>query len=140
MVNQYPEERPKELVIDSFKFQLGAMTQVQKDNQLAVEALETRMRNIMEKLGTVKDVPVLQYIVNMTHDKTELKNLAKGLDRVADIIGDLDQAKAKQDVLDLAERDPLWFYWAFGGFRSEIDEIESTLSITPPTDVVTSEE
>lgn len=141
MVNQYPEQVPTDLKpIDSFKFQISSVSQVQEDNRMAVEALEIRLKKLTEKLGTIKDIPILTYILQISHDRTELKNLAKGLDRVAEFIGDLDQAKDKQSVLDLVEKDPLWFYWAFGGFKSEIDDFEATINIIPPIESTTSEE
>lgn len=124
----YPEKRPTGISpINRFTFSVSAVSVAQKDTQLQIEALEERIQTIIKAKGIINDMPILSHILSMTRDQETLKGLAKGLDRVADLVGPLDELKSKKAVLELAETNPEWFAWAFGDFDEPIEKLINSI-------------
>jgi hypothetical protein len=118
---QPSHERLPNTPINSFKFNSSSASFAKAEVELQIEALETRIDNIVKKF-TVEGNPVLGLILQLTHNKEELAGLSKGLGRLADIIGPYDELQQRKQLLEIAEKDPNWLAWAFGDFDQEIDE------------------
>ena len=54
--------------------------------------------------------------------KSDLKKLAKAMDRLADLIEVYEEAQSKLSVIEAVQKDPNWFAWTFGDFSQEIDQ------------------
>lgn len=121
MTNQLPEDRTNIGPITSFKFDSNSAAFAKKELELQIEALQIRIDNIISRF-TVDGNPVIAVLLNLTHNKEELLGLSKGLGRVAELIGPLDELVKRKEVIDLAEKDPSWLAWAFGNFDNQVDE------------------
>lgn len=106
---------PKQFLVD-----LSLTEDAKKENQLLINSYESRIDKIIDAF-TINDQPVIKFILQMTHDKDELKNLAKGLDRVADLQEVLDELQQRQGILEYVEKDPTWFAAALADLASEVD-------------------
>jgi hypothetical protein len=126
---QYPDTPPKDLKpIDSFTFNIGAIETAKKDTDLQIQALEVRIERIVDKFqatvtqgGMSQRVPVLSHIISVCRNSEDLKGLALGLERIADLVPALDLLQDQKRVLDLAEKNPSWFAWAFADFETEFE-------------------
>jgi len=107
--------------INSFRFNSSSASFARAEVELQLEALEIRIENIVKKF-TIEGNPILGLILQLTHDQEELAGLAKGLGRLADLIGPYDELQQRKQLLDIAEKDPNWLAWAFGDFDEEINE------------------
>lgn len=127
-MSEKPEQIPKDVKpLDKFTFSLNLSNKVKEDLESQLSAVEDRINSIANKV-TVDGMPILKAILQTTHDKKELKRLAKGLDRVADLIEGSDHIKTRLSIIDTAHKDPDWFAWTFGDFSEHIDKhIESIL-------------
>jgi Trm5-related predicted tRNA methylase len=127
-MSEKPEQIPKDVKpLDKFTFSLNLSNKVKEDLESQLSAVEDRINSIANKV-TVDGMPILKAILQTSHDKKELKRLAKGLDRVADLIEGSDQIKTRLSIIDTAHKDPDWFAWTFGDFSEHIDKhIESIL-------------
>lgn len=121
MTNQQPDNRSNIGPITSFQFNSTSAAFAKKELELQIEALQIRIDNIISRF-TIDGNPVIGIILNLTHNKEELLGLSKGLGRVAELIGPLDELMKRKEVIDLAEKDPSWLAWAFGNFDTQIDE------------------
>jgi 5-bromo-4-chloroindolyl phosphate hydrolysis protein len=106
--------------ISSFTFSLQRGNKTKDELNSKFKTLSDRIDNLVNQF-TIDDMPVLKPILNLTHSKSDLKRLAKALDRVADLIEVHDQLESKLKVLELAQSEPNWFASAFGDFETEID-------------------
>lgn len=124
-----PEALPDNLnPISKFTFNAALAADAKAGNEALIEAMNNRIDKIIQAF-TVSDIPVIRGILSVSHDKEELKGLAKGLDRVADLIGVLDQLELRQKILEYAEEDPTWFASAFADLESVVDEVERVISL-----------
>lgn len=120
-MNSYPEKIPTSISpIKNFYFSLENSKQIKRDLENQIDTLDDRIDKIVDHF-TLQDMPVIRFILNLSHDKDELKNIAKALDRVADLIEAKDSLTPKLEVLKAAETDPNWFAWAFGDFSSDVE-------------------
>ncbi len=119
-----PEQIPDGLQpLTTFRFDAGAAKFATDDMELQIDALETRIERVVDKckIGD-QGFPVIGAILNLTHNQEELELLARGLLKVAKLVGPLDDLKKRQQVLELARENPTWFAWAFGDFNQSVDE------------------
>jgi len=107
--------------ITSFQFNSNSAAFAKKELELQIEALQIRIDNIVSRF-TIDGNQVIAIVLNLTHNKEELLGLSKGLGRVAELIGPLDELMKRKEVIDLAEKDPSWLAWAFGNFDTQVDE------------------
>lgn len=120
-MTSYPEKIPTSISpIKNFYFNLENSKQIKKDLESQIFALDERIEKIVEHF-TLDDMPIIKFILNVSHDKEELKKVSKALDRVADLIEARDILIPKLEVIKTAESDPNWFAWTFGDFSSEVD-------------------
>lgn len=125
MTEQHPTDQVPENItgFTKFVFDASAVPAARKECQLQLDAAEERMRRINEHFKVCNgQFTLIDRIIQITQDPAELRGLAKGLQRIADdIIVDLTQLRERIQILDLAEKDPRWFSWAFGDFSDEVD-------------------
>jgi hypothetical protein len=121
LTNQQPDNRANIGPITSFQFNSNSAGFAKKELELQIEALQIRIENIVSRF-TIDNNPVIAVLLNLTHNKEELLGLSKGLGRVAELIGPLDELIKRKEVIDLAEKDPSWLAWAFGNFDTQVDE------------------
>lgn len=106
--------------IKSFQFNLDSSLSVKTEIISQMESLSERIEKIIDHF-TIDDMPVIKFILNMTHDNETLKNISRALDRVADLVEAHDNLSSKLKVIEHAEKDPSWFAYAFGDFSSSFD-------------------
>lgn len=106
--------------IKSFQFNLDSSMSVKTEIISQMESLSERIEKIIDHF-TIDDMPVIKFILNMTHDNETLKNISRALDRVADLVEAHDNLSSKLKVIEHAEKDPSWFAYAFGDFSSSFD-------------------
>lgn len=117
----YPEKIPNSLSpIKSFYYNLDQSKDTKNQIESKLFTLEERIEKIVDHF-TLNDMPVVRFILNISEDKQELKNIAKALDRVADLIEIRNQLLPKLQVIKLAETDPNWFANTFGDFSADLD-------------------
>jgi hypothetical protein len=119
-MSDYPEIVPEVSTVDKFTFSLKASKPLKKQMQSELEYLQARIEKISEAV-LVGDLPIVRFILQASHDRKELKKLAKAIDRVADLIEVQDKLQSKLTVIEIAEKDPNWFALAFGDFSDQID-------------------
>lgn len=126
-----PEE-PEDAKMQRFLFDADLGDAAGEDIQLRISALEERLNRIVKR-ATVKDVPVLQSILNLSTDPDELEVLGKALVRVAEILPELEELQKRQSVIDTVKEHPEWLAATFADFSSDIDEfIDRHHSENPP--------
>jgi len=129
--DEYPEIIPPDLTpIDKFTFSIDAAKGAKTDLDLRLEAARERLSKIVDRFSVElqgQTVPVINKILTLTHDPEELMGLSTGLARVASFIKELDELEDKQKILEVIEKDPSWFTWAFGDFTSEVEDVDEAL-------------
>ncbi len=120
-MSEYPEKISEVQSYDKFPFSAKASLNVQSELQSQLQSLNDRIEKIISSV-LVGDMPMIRFVLQTSHDKNELKKFAKAVDRVADLIEGVDQLEAKLKIIDVAQKDPQWFAFAFGDFSQEIDE------------------
>lgn len=127
---QRPETLPSNLVpLKKFTFTTDLVEVAKRDNQVLIDRYSERIDKIAQAL-MINDMPIIPAILSVTKDKAELKRLAQGIDRVADLAEVLDELQTRQNVLEYAERDPMWFAAAFADLEHEVNT-----SIPDDTDI-----
>jgi hemoglobin-like flavoprotein len=106
--------------IKTFQFNLDSSNETKKEIKSQLSSIDERISKIIEHFQ-IDDFPVVQVLLNMTHDKETLKGLSKALDRVADLVEVKDNLLAKLKVIEHAETDPSWFASTFGDFSEDLD-------------------
>jgi hypothetical protein len=120
-MTSYPEKIPNALdPVKSFRFNLTASKDVKAQLESQLSNLNDRIDKISDSF-TLDDVPIIRYILTVSHNREELKKIGKALDRIADLIDAKDQLSSKLKVIETAEKDPNWFAWAFGDFSEDIE-------------------
>lgn len=121
-------DRPKNnFSIRTFNFNIDSSQETKKEIKSQLSGVNERIEKIIDHFQ-IEDFPIVQIILNMTHDKDTLKGIAKALDRVADLIEIKDSLHAKLKIIEHAEKDPSWFASTFGDFSESIDrDIEKIL-------------
>lgn len=119
-MTSYPEKVPQSAPIKNFYFSLDAASDSKTEIKNQISTLEERIEKIIQHF-TVDDMPVIRFILNMTHDKEIIKGISKALDRVSDLVEHHDNLSSKLKVIEHAEQDPSWFAYTFGDFSSSID-------------------
>lgn len=120
-MTSYPEKVPQSAPIKNFYFSLDAAADSKSEIKNQISNLEERIEKIIQHFA-IDDMPVIRFILNITHDKEMLKGLSKALDRVADLVEHHDNLSSKLKVIEHAEKDPSWFAYTFGDFTFNIDK------------------
>ena len=123
----YPEEVPvSRKSLDTFTFSLNASKGLLNDLENELEHLDSRIERLSNDV-LLGGLPIIKFILQTSHDKKELKTLAKAVNRIADIIEQHDKIQSKITILQTAQKDPEWFALAFGDFSQEVENDISTL-------------
>jgi predicted O-linked N-acetylglucosamine transferase (SPINDLY family) len=120
-MSSYPENINESSPIRKFHFNLDSALSAKKDISDQITNLEERMEKIINHFA-IDDMPVIRFILNMTHDKEVLKGLSKAIDRIADLVEVHDNLTSKFQIIQQAEKDPSWFAYTFGDFSSSFDD------------------
>lgn len=117
---QYPEMLPETSPLDeTFAFSLSVGKEQRKDLELRIQALETRISRIVDKMQRVTgDLPIFAQILNFIKDPEDLRILGNALTKVSPMMQELNTYRRRYDAFVLAEEEPDFFRWAFGDFSS----------------------
>ena len=107
--------------IDLFPFSFNAGKNVKKELTSQLDLVNSRMQKIIEHF-VFDDMPVLMLILKVTSEKSDLKKMAKAIDRLADLVEIQETLNSRLNVLNLVESDPIWFTSTFSDYTSEIDK------------------
>lgn len=120
-MSEHPESVPESVSYDKFPFSAKASLGIQSDLQTQLHTLNERIDKIASNV-LVGDMPLIRFVLQTSHDKSELKKFAKAVDRIADLIESVDQLESRLKIIETAQKDPQWFAFAFGDFSQEIDD------------------
>ena len=70
---------------EKFTFSMKLAAETGKDISKKVDTLNERIEKISDTI-TINEMPIIKAILNVTRSKSDLKKLAKALDRLSDII------------------------------------------------------
>ena len=116
------ENKPKgSFSMKTFNFNLDSSLETKKEIKDQLSVVNDRMEKIITHFQ-IDDFPIVQVILNMTHDKEVLKGLSRAIDRVADLVEIRDGLTSKLKIIEHAEKDPSWFASTFGDFTQNIDK------------------
>lgn len=120
-MNDYPEKIPEGLPnLDIFPFSVKASKTARKDIEFQLDQVNSRIEKIIEHF-VYSDIPILSYVLKVTTQKSELKKMAKAIDRLADLVSIQEDLSSRLQVVKLLETDPAWFAATFSDYSSEID-------------------
>lgn len=121
-MSNYPEKIPESFSdYENFQFSLKASSGLRDELKSQLDIITERIDKIVNTI-TVNDMPLIKFVLQSSHEKSELKKFAKAVDRVADLIEVHDQIQSKLSIIEAAQQDPKWFAFAFGDFTQEIDK------------------
>jgi hypothetical protein len=100
-----------------------------RDISKKVETLNERIDKIADAF-MINDMPIIKAILSVTRSKSDLKKLAKALERLSDIIELHDSLKNRLTVIETVQNDPQWFVSSFADFEQDIDR--TIEQIMPP--------
>lgn len=121
---EYPERRPRDVApLTKFWFAPHRLDNTLQDIELQLEALETRISNIVTKCD-VQGTPVLAALLRLTHDPADFQLVARCLTKLAEIMPEYDRLEARRNFVDHVANDPGWVASAFGDFSDEIDALD----------------
>jgi len=120
-MSEHPEKIPESVSYDRFPFSAKASLEIQSELQTQLSTLNERIDKIASNV-LVGDMPLIRFVLQTSHDRSELKKFAKAVDRVADLIEAVDQLESKLKIIETAQKDPQWFAFAFGDFSQEIEK------------------
>lgn len=114
---------------EKFTFSMKLAAETGKDISKKVDTLNERIEKISDTI-TINDMPIIKAILNVTRSKSDLKKLAKALDRLSDIIELHDSLKNRLAVIEAVQNDSRWFVSSFADFEQDIDR--TIEQIMPP--------
>lgn len=121
-MSQNDDKGPKSLFpMKTFSFNIDSSMETKKEIKGQLSAVNDRIDKIIDHFQ-IDNMPIVQAILNVTHDKDVLKGLSRALDRVADLIEIQDNLSSKLKIIEHAETDPSWFASTFGDFSDSIDK------------------
>lgn len=120
-MSSYPEKIPEGIgSIDLFPFSFSAGKTAKKELTSQLETVNSRIHKIVEHF-VFDDMPILTLVLKVTNEKSDLKKMAKAIDRLADLVEIQQNISSRLNVLNLIESDPVWFTSTFSDYSSEID-------------------
>jgi len=114
---------------EKFTFSMKLAAETGKDISKKVDTLNERIEKISDTI-TINEMPIIKAILNVTRSKSDLKKLAKALDRLSDIIELHDSLKNRLAVIEAVQNDSRWFVSSFADFEQDIDR--TIEQIMPP--------
>jgi hypothetical protein len=114
---------------EKFTFSMKLAAETGRDISKKVETLNERIDKIADAF-MINDMPIIKAILSVTRSKSDLKKLAKALERLSDIIELHDSLKNRLTVIETVQNDPQWFVSSFADFEQDIDR--TIEQIMPP--------
>lgn len=115
---------------NSFVFSFDMIQDAERDLDLRIEAAEEAINKIVD-ICTIKTAmqpepwQIIRSILQLCTDKEELKQLGKGLMKVAPIVEELDELKKRSNFIKLAHDQQSWVMSSFGDFSPEFDNFDN---------------
>lgn len=120
-MNPYPEKIPEGISsIDTFPFSIKAGKSAKNEIENQLNAINDRIDKIVDHF-IFSDIPILMYVLKATRQKSDLKKMAKAIDRLADLVQAQDDLSSRLNVINTLEADPTWFASTFSDYSDEID-------------------
>jgi hypothetical protein len=120
-MNPYPEKIPEGISsIDTFPFSIKAGKSAKNEIENQLNAINDRIDKIVDHF-VFSDIPILMYVLKATRQKSDLKKMAKAIDRLADLVQAQDDLSSRLNVINTLEADPTWFASTFSDYSDEID-------------------
>jgi hypothetical protein len=120
-MNKYPERIPEGISsIDTFPFSFNSGKGAKRNLESQLEQINSRIDKIVEHF-VFNDIPIIHFVLKATNQKSDLKKLAKAIDRLADLVSVQEELSNKLAVINALEADPVWFTTTFSDYSSEID-------------------
>ena len=117
----YPEKIPEGISsIETFPFSIKAGKAAKKDIENQLSSINDRIDKIVDHF-IFSDIPILMYVLKATRQKSDLKKMAKAIDRIADLVQIQEDLSSRLNVINTLEADPNWFTTTFSDYSSEID-------------------
>ena len=118
---EYPEKIPTGISsIDKFPFSINAGKSAKQDIENQLNTINDRIDKIVDHF-VFSDIPILMYVLKATRQKSDLKKMAKAIDRIADLVQLQDDLSSRLNVINTLEADPAWFASTFSDYSDEID-------------------
>lgn len=122
----HPETKPDIKPDENFLFSLQAGKPVLAALSEEISKLQQRVDYIVNNME-IKGITILSQLLQFTRDPEDLRKLGKCLERLADLIPELDELKKRKAVLDVAAENPMWLASVFGDFSAELDRLSEEL-------------
>lgn len=120
-MSSYPEKIPEGIgSIDLFPFSFNAGKNAKKELSSQLDTVNSRINKIVDHF-VFDDMPILNLVLRVTNQKSDLKKMAKAIDRLADLVEIQQNISSRLNVLSIIESDPVWFTSTFSDYSSEID-------------------
>lgn len=117
----YPEKIPEGLSsVETFPFSIKAGKNAAKQIESQLSSINDRIDKIVDHF-VYGDVPILMYVLKVTRQKSDLKKMAKAIDRLADLVEVQSNLESRLSVISVLESDPVWFATTFSDYSDEID-------------------
>lgn len=118
---EYPEKIPTGISsIDKFPFSIKAGKTAKNDLENQLDSINDRIDKIVQHF-VFSDIPILMYVLKATRERSDLKKMAKAIDRIADLVKAQDDISSRLNVINTLEADPAWFASTFSDYSDEID-------------------
>lgn len=121
-MSSYPEKIPEGIgSIELFPFSFSAGKTAKKELSSQLDLINSRIQKIIDHF-VFDDVAILSLVLKITNQKSDLKKMAKAIDRLADLVELQQNVSSRLNVLNIIESDPVWFTSTFSDYSSEIDQ------------------
>lgn len=111
-------------MISDFTFSFEKAESTYKDLSHEHETITGRIDKIISSHKFfISDFPVLRQVVNLSTEPSDLKKLAKALDRLADLYNLYNENYSKYSLVKAAKENSNWFISSCGDFTKEVDNV-----------------
>lgn len=121
-MSKYPEKIPDGIdSINTFPFSFNSGKSAKKSLENQLQQIDSRIEKIVDHF-VFNDIPIIHFILKATSQKSDLKKMAKAIDRLADLVSVHEELSNKLAVINALEADPVWFTTTFSDYSAEIDK------------------
>lgn len=113
-------EASSEFDESSFVFSTEVARESEQELRAKKEALAARVDNLMQR-ATVKNVPILHHIAQLTDDPADLKMLGKALIRLAELLPELQTLDKRHTLVEESLKNPQWVAATFADLSGQVD-------------------
>jgi alpha/beta superfamily hydrolase len=113
--------------VPNFYFSFQQAQSVKDDLKKEVDSFEERISSIVDsEKFFINNFPVLKQILTLSPDPSDLKKLAKALDRLAHITQSYKEVSSKYHAIETLTQNPHWFAGSLGDFSQEVENFIGT--------------